>query len=120
MDTLVKRTERGWVGHFCCGDRCLFRRNTLLEIDSTKIIVSTVGNLIINNCREDISGKAYETKIFYAKFSEPYWEIDVEKEIFIDSACSLSECEYESDIKANEMHENAVSEIIKKMENSCL
>ena len=39
----VKRTERGYPGHFILSHRCVFTRNTLLEYGETRVIVSTVG-----------------------------------------------------------------------------
>lgn len=45
----VKRTERGWPGHYCCASDCEFRRNTLLEYKDAKIVVSIVGIMRMDN-----------------------------------------------------------------------
>lgn len=57
----------------------------------------------------------YETMAFKAKYEKPYWESDVSKEVPFDSEWMLNEKERESDVKANEMHEAVVSEIIDKL-----
>jgi len=59
----VRRTERGWAGHFICADRCEFRRNTLLEAGDIKIVVSTIGMM------HDIHEGGYET-IGYNRYYE--------------------------------------------------
>jgi len=69
----MKRTERGWPGHYCLGHRCIFHRNTLIEAWGLGIVVSTVGNL-----QEGLAGKReivrigaghyFETRLFWANF----------------------------------------------------
>ena len=114
----VKRTERGWAGHFICADRCLFRRNTLLEYEDTKIVVSTVGGMMVENYgkkRLDTVGheRYYETKAFHSDPSDTqYHDIDVEREIYLDCEWALNEID---DNKANDMHENAVEWVSKQM-----
>lgn len=120
----VKRTERGWAaGHFICSDRCLFRRNTLLEVGKLKVVVSTVGGMRKQEGGIDTIGafgRFYETMAFEAKKDGPYLEIDVEKQISFESEWSISADDYKElpkdvDNKANEMHEAVVNEISKKM-----
>jgi len=109
----VKRTERGWAGHFICGDRCLFRRNTLIECGGKKIVVSTVGNMRTEGEVAETIGcdRYYETMAFEAIWVDPYWEADVGRQLEFKSNWALSEVEYETDLKADAMHEAVVKEL---------
>ncbi len=63
---MMKRTERGWAGHFICAERCRFRRNTLLEIGDMAIVVSTVGAMMSRGeDKPETIGheRYYETKV---------------------------------------------------------
>ena len=113
MEENVKRTERGWAGHFCCSARCLFRRNTLLEYNNKKIIVSTVGQMQLPNGEIDTIGcnRYYETMVFEANYLDTkYYDIAVNSQIIsFNSNWCISE--KDADNEANEMHENVVNEI---------
>jgi len=124
----VKRTERGWAGHFICADRCLFRRNTLLELNDTRIVISTVGAMIPYNSDLDKTGEQeieeigldryFETVAFHAKLVlDKYWDADVSKQIYFDSNWALSSKTKNDDEKANEMHEAVVDEITERLLN---
>ena len=113
----VIRIERGWVGHYCCSSRCLFRRNTLLSLGDKKIVVSTVGRMVVGNEIEKIGlDRYYETMAFFAEKKSVYYDADVEKQIIIDSNWSINEIYAE--IEANNMHEAVVNEIVEKLENN--
>ena len=115
----VKITERGWAGHFICGNRCMFRRNTLIKFGDDRVVVSTVG--LMQDWKDENKietvgyERYYETMAFKAKFEDPYWEADVENQIEFESPWSLNEKERESDHKANKMHDLVVAEISAKM-----
>lgn len=112
MENQVKRTERGWAGHFCCADRCLFRRNTLLEYNGLKVVVSTVGLMLrYPDCKEvEMIGRDrhFETKAFLSSGNK-YDDADVGNPVSFESSWSLPEPDME--LEANEMHENVVKEI---------
>lgn len=113
----MKRTERGWIGHYICADRCLFRRNTLLELGDIRVVISTVGGQWDKRERklEKIgSDRYYETKAFHAKFEDVYWEADVQKEINFDSNWSINDPKTDSNV-VNDMHETVVDEIVEKL-----
>ena len=80
----IKKTERGWLGHYCRADKCIFRRNTLLECDDIKIIISTVGN-ITGDIQKICDDRYYETLAFYSCLSPPYTDIDISKQIYFAS-----------------------------------
>ena len=116
----MKITERGWAGHFICAKDCLFRRNTLLEYDKIKIVVSTVGALYTSWEKGNKFYKGpfmeigvdryYETKAFHSnKKDSLYHDIDVEREINFSSQWAIDSAG--KDNEANEMHEKVVAEI---------
>ena len=117
----VKRTERGWAGHFCCSSRCLFRRNTLLEYKRIKIVVSTVGLMENPLPREERFmeigfGRHYETMAWHSKKDDKrYHDMDVNREVSFESNWAISELD--ADDKANDMHEKVVEEISRGLES---
>ena len=119
----VKRTERGWAGHFVCSDSCKFRRNTLLECNGIGVVVSTVGAMYTDGKLQEIGcNRHYETMAFYVdKNSGEYKDADVSNEIFFESNWALKwKKKGYIDNEANEMHENVVAELTKKLEEGIL
>ena len=127
--TEVKRTERGWAGHFILCDRCCFRRNTLIEYGDKKWVVSTVGNMRIKNgnysypMQQIAHNTYYETMAFEVDPESPYLDGDVTKEITINSDWRLRADSVEEFIKehpladndADEMHERIVNELMERI-----
>lgn len=122
----VNVTERGWAGHFILADRCLFRRNTLLEYNDKKWVVSTVGAYRNRENKMDSIGhhRWYETLAFEAIEEGGYIEADIMKEIYFDSECGIwgdsweevcDNCHGTPDNTANDMHDKVVSELIDKI-----
>ncbi len=115
----VKRTERGWSGHFCCAQSCLFRRNTLLECGDIKVVVSSVGAMYLEGKLTEIGvDRHYETMAFYVdEASGEYKDADVSREIYFDSKGAMKwHKDGYPDNEANEMHEAVVKELTEKMQ----
>lgn len=115
----VKRTERGWGGHFICADRCRFRRNTLLEFGDVAIVVSTVGAMMDRGgSRPEHIGcdRYYETMAFHAQKEGAYIEADVSRQVGFDSEWALDHYDdADIDVQADAMHEAVVAEISGRM-----
>lgn len=118
----VKRTERGWAGHFCCSYRCEYHRNTLLEYNGMKVVVSTVGRLrkdMISDTYEDLGYKRYfETMAFMANEDDKYNDADVDREIQFDAKWCLPSPDME--LEADAMHEDVVIELSKRLVDGTL
>ena len=112
----VKRTERGCAGYFIPGERCLFRRNTLLEYDDQKIVVSTKRKFI-----EMGHKRHYETMAFHSDLNDTvYFDIDVTRPVDFSSKWSIEDITDTSDLDANQMHEVVVDEISERMLNGVI
>lgn len=126
----VKRTERGWAGHFICANYCRFRRNTLLEYGDKKWVVSTVGyyvNPFLGKMEEIGHHRWYETMAFKSDAEDTYFhdadvtqEIPFESEwgIFADTAKELIDKHPFADNEANDMHEAVVAELMEKIKET--
>ena len=114
-------TERGWPGHFCAAAHCQFHRNTLLEKDDIRIVVSTVGNYQPPHSKkyETIGFDRYgETMAFHARWNDPYWDADVRpsRTLSFDSDwCDSLLPDRLSDNRLDKMHEAVVEEIVQKL-----
>lgn len=122
---MVKRTERGWAGHFICAPSCMFRRNTLLEKGEERIVVSTVGAYRYKEKLETIGagGRYYETMAFKSKKEGPYFDADVSEQLSFDSEWAICADSPEGlpddvDNRADQQHELVVAELTAVLEQS--
>ena len=118
----VKRTERGWAGHFCLSYRCEYHRNTLLEYNGVKVVVSTVGRLredmISNTYMEVGCDRYFETMAFIAKENDKYNDADVTRQVSFDAKWCLPSPYME--LEADTMHEDVVMELSKRLVDGTL
>ena len=122
----VNVTERGWAGHLIVANKCLFRRNTLLEYKNKKWVVSTVGAYRNYENKIDSIGyrRWYETMAFEGQEENGFIEANVGEEISFDSEWGIwgdsweevcDNCHGTPDNAANDMHDKVVSELIDKI-----
>jgi hypothetical protein len=124
----VKRTERGWAGHLMFASGCRFRRNTLLEYEDKKWIISTVGAYVNSDRIFDTIGynRFYETMAFEATEQNGYLDADVSREIPFESEWGIFGETWKEVIEkypkvdnvANDMHEKVVSELMFRIAES--
>ena len=125
MKDKVKRTERGWAGHFICAENCQFRRNTLLEYGDRKWVISTVGRLLTTDYKTkklkfDTIGagnRYYETMAFVgAEIEKGYIDANVSEPIDFESNWAINDIKEDSEQRANDMHEKVVQELMEKIQ----
>ena len=118
----VNSTQTRSARHLCCSYRCEYHRNTLLEYNGMKVVVSTVGRLrkdMISGTYEDLGYKRYfETMAFMADGDSKYNDADVEREIQFDAKWSLPSPGME--LEADAMHEDVVTELSKRLVDGTL
>lgn len=113
----IRYKERGWPGHFILGNKCLYHRNTLVSSEDIAVVVSTVGNMVLDDKKgvEEVGlNRIYETMVFVAKYKNNYHEADVSKEVSNTTSnwyLSKHELRKDSDNQADDMHDAMVKEV---------
>ena len=116
-EPVIKRTERGWPGHFAESADCLFRRNTLIENGEEAIVVSTVGQRHNGDGLKPLCGRRYyETMAFKAAKKGFYIDADFLVPVLFDSAWEIcadspEKLPGDADSLADRMHEDVVAEL---------
>ena len=115
-------TERGWPGHYILADRCMFRRNTLVELGEERVVVSTVGRMRTRDGESDdtigAEERSFETMAFRAVMDGGYWEADVRRQISLsDQKWSIAGHEPSRSGEANDMHDGYVAAIVAMLAN---
>lgn len=122
---MVHVIERGWSGYLQYFERCLFRRNTLLETSKGSVVVVSIGSMFSTYGEilpvED-SDVYFKTEVFLTKTEGPYTEPDITAPLIIKSqhritANKILDIPYDVDNQANEMHEGVVTEFIRILES---
>lgn len=114
----MKRTERGWAGHYIMGPYCAWHRNTLIEhSDGRGIVISSIGAFSPNhNGHHEMigAGRYYETMVFRAKKDGPYIEPDTSRQLHTKNIkwCVSDKPGIGVDLKAEEIHEENVKYVV--------
>jgi len=114
----IRITYRGWPGHFIASRHCVFRLNTLIELGDVRVVVSTVGNMIVpySAVAEEVGcGRYYETMAFHASLRDNYWDANVGRQVDIPGTWTVDKINSLSDHKAQAMHEDAVQDISQRI-----
>lgn len=115
----VKLTERGWAGHYIASRWCWFHRNTLIEYKDKKWIVSTIGRQWSDIENKFITiglGRYYETFAYVATTTDcGYIDCDFKKQIKFESKWAIEDCDVDSEMRANDMHDSIVKELSKRI-----
>lgn len=116
-------TERGYAGHFAGWRNCDYRRNTLIEYGTRRIIVSSIGDYYLfepDGPQEIGHDRYFETKVFPAHLVEGYWVADTTREISIESPNqinkeTLTDSSFQTFNLMDNQHDDVVKEITEKL-----
>ena len=111
----MKTTYRGYQGHFI--GKCRFHLNTLIDFEDPfikNIIVSTVGQYIVNEKMEELGcdkDSLFETMVFNTQFEEV--KIDKKIVVFEEIVPSEIECHRtKNEVEAQNMHDEIVTKYV--------
>ena len=85
-----------------------------MEYKGTKVVVSTIGNYAIDEKIEKLGNNYFETMVGFALENNKWDDMDV-RNIILQKGLTEHD-----DVKANEMHESTVDEIIHDLKSGMI